>query len=346
MLLLALLPAALAGDDACLACCRAGGMSSCDTHIELFAEGGRVTAAGVAWQVTGVWQLDCEGRATYSPGETFVMDHAPAGGEVLARGGSPLEIHCFQQACALPSGACFSPPDAEGRIQLVSCGTRQPISAAGLSAPPGPDRAAGAQVVVVNGRPLVVQGDAISAPHAPAPVSSATAPAPAAPAAATVAASAPPSTPADTDPFTLFSKALPTDPPDPCKVVADTLRAEARKRVDLGDEKRLRKDTPGALQEYRVALTMESCNAYAWFGVGEVASEAGRPDLAVRALRNTTRLLPTHPRAWTLLGGAYEALRQPQLAAEAYTKALELRPGLPEALDGWRRTAAPVPSPP
>jgi hypothetical protein len=30
-----------------------------------------------------------------------------------------------------------------------------------------------------------------------------------------------------------------------------------------------------------------------------------------------------------------------KLAAEAYGKALELRPGLPEALDGWRRTAAP-----
>ena len=41
------------------------------------------------------------------------------------------------------------------------------------------------------------------------------------------------------------------------------------------------------------------------------------------------------------VGKAYEALRQSQLAAEAYATALELRPGLPEAVEGWRRTATP-----
>ncbi|MFN7143483.1 MAG: hypothetical protein ACK4YP_06905, partial [Myxococcota bacterium] len=100
-------------------------------------------------------------------------------------------------------------------------------------------------------------------------------------------------------------------------------------------------DAAGALSEYRAALTMDVCNAYAWLGIGEIAGGAARPDLAVRALRNTTRILPGHYGAWTMLGKAYEALRQSQLAAEAYATALELRPGLPEAVEGWRRTATP-----
>ena len=88
---------------------------------------------------------------------------------------------------------------------------------------------------------------------------------------------------------------------------------------------------------------MDSCNAYAWLGIGEIAAESGRPDLAVRTLRNATRLLPGHYGAWTALGQQYEALHQDSMAAEAYGKALALRPGLEEALEGWRRTATPTP---
>jgi tetratricopeptide (TPR) repeat protein len=98
------------------------------------------------------------------------------------------------------------------------------------------------------------------------------------------------------------------------------------------------KDKEGAAREYRAALTMDTCNGYAWLGVGEAANALDRPDLAIRSLRVATRLLPRHHGALLLLAKAYEAFGQRPLAAEAYRRALELSPGLPDAVEGYART--------
>ena len=401
------LSAAFAGDDACRACCRAGGLPSCETTLAVYGDGSRLSREVGAWRVSGVWKIGCDGRGVFDASANALLDRPPLGGELLMGVVDPLQVHCFQQACGVPPGTCLSPPDEDGKFFLLECGTGLPADAEAMSRPPSADKYAAGTVVLVDGRPLVVASAAAAsapvstgasfgaspAPSYSPPPSPPTAPAPEpAPAATTTRWSAPATTtswsqpeapalaapvapspsassPASTwsapmasapsapvasapiavspapsagpDPYATFATSLPKDPPEACPAPIEALRSEARKRVDLGDEKRIRRDATGALQEYRAALTMDVCNAYGWLGIGEVASEAARPDLAVRALRNTTRLLPGHYGAWALLGEAYEGLRQTQLAAEAYGEALALRPTLQDALDGWRRTARP-----
>lgn len=372
----ALVPTASAADEACFACCQAGGLSSCAAELRVYGEGARVAREGAVWRVVGLWEIGCDGVGVFDPGATVVLDHSPLVGELIMQALNPLQVHCFQQACALPETTCVTPSDELGRFFLLDCESELPVDGITLSNVSPVTRSPSTKVVVVDGRPLVVQpvnGTAFAAgtsngAHAPsrsgspriAPTgASASAPAapvytPAPPAPVYTPPPAPvytPPAPAVTapvttsapssDPMAALAATLPADPPAACKAPAEALRGEARKRVDSGDDRRIRKDALGALQEYRAALTMDPCNAYAWNGIGDIANEAARPDLAVRALRNTTRLLPGHYGAWSMLGRNYEALRQNTLAAEAYAKALELRPGLPEALDGWRRTAAP-----
>jgi hypothetical protein len=354
----ALVPSARAADDACFACCQAGGLASCQAEIRVYGEGARVAREGAVWRVVGLWEIGCDGVGVFNAGATVVLDHSPLVGELIMQALNPLQVHCFTQACALPATTCVTPSDDLGRFFLLDCDTELPVDGITLSDVKPVTRLPSTKVVVVDGRPLVVQpvtGTVFAAgttngAHAPArsgspriaptgaatPVASVPAPAP-----VPAYTPAPPVAPPSSDPMAALAATLPADPPTACKAPADALRGEARKRVDSGDDRRIKKDALGALQEYRAALTMDPCNAYAWNGIGDIANEAARPDLAVRALRNTTRLLPGHYGAWTMLGRNYEALRQNTLAAEAYAQALQLRPGLPEALEGWRRTAAP-----
>ncbi|MDP2312524.1 MAG: hypothetical protein Q8P41_06425 [Pseudomonadota bacterium] len=366
MVLYSLLLSARAADEGCYACCQAGGLASCNAELRVYGEGSRLSREGGSWRIVGLWEIGCGGQGVFNAGATVALDHPPLGGELVMQAVNPLQVHCFQQACAVPATTCVSPADDMGRFFLLDCQSDLPVDGSILANVTPVTRVPNARVVVVDGRPLVVTpvtGNAFAAGTrngAQAPASSGTRPAttttygtttpaytpptPAPPTATytppapvpTAQPSAPPS-----DPMSALAATLPADPPDTCKAPGEAVRGEARKRVDSGDERRMRKDALGALQEYRAALSMDVCNAYAWNGIGDIASEALRPDLAVRALRNTTRLLPGHYGAWTMLGKNYEALRQSVLAAEAYSKALELRPGLPEALDGWRRTAAP-----
>jgi predicted Zn-dependent protease len=118
----------------------------------------------------------------------------------------------------------------------------------------------------------------------------------------------------------------------------DALKSEARKHVDLGDEHRMRHDAAAAGKEYRAALSMDPCSAYAWIGVGQAATDAARVDIAVKALQVGVRLAPSHYTAWTLLGRNYELMGQRALAAEAYGRALAQRPTLQEAQEGLART--------
>lgn len=139
------------------------------------------------------------------------------------------------------------------------------------------------------------------------------------------------------DAVALLTQGLPRDPPAECEAPMEALRGEARKQVMAGDDLRVGKDAAGAIQKYRAALSMDSCNGYAWLGLGESAVAINRPDIAIRALRNATTLMPQHYGAWTELGQSYEAIRQVDLAVAAYKKAVALKAGLEIPLAGLQR---------
>ncbi len=140
-----------------------------------------------------------------------------------------------------------------------------------------------------------------------------------------------------TDPMTQLTVGLPKDPPQDCEAPSDELHSEARKQVMAGDDLRLAKDVSGAVSKYRAALSMDTCNAYAWFGLGESAIVLNRQDIAIRALHNTITLMPQNYGAWLDLGQAYEAIRQVDAAVAAYQQALAAKPGLQAAVDGLAR---------
>lgn len=133
---------------------------------------------------------------------------------------------------------------------------------------------------------------------------------------------------------------LPRDPPSACEAPMEALRGEARKQVMAGDDLRMAKDGDGAVQKYRAALSMDSCNGYAWLGLGEAALTLKRPDIAIRPLRNATTLMPKHYGAWTELGESYEAIGQNTQAVDAYREALNVKPGHPGAMSGLTRLGA------
>lgn len=147
----------------------------------------------------------------------------------------------------------------------------------------------------------------------------------------------PTSTAPKLDAVAQLTQGLPRDPPEECEAPIEALRSEARKQVMTGDDLRLGKDAAGAIQKYRAALSMDACNGYAWLGLGESAVALERPDIAIRALRNATTLLPQHYGAWTELGQAYEAIQQVDMAISAYKKALALKPGLAVPMAGVQR---------
>ncbi|MSP54053.1 MAG: tetratricopeptide repeat protein [Myxococcales bacterium] len=137
--------------------------------------------------------------------------------------------------------------------------------------------------------------------------------------------------------ITQLTEGLPRDPPEQCQPPPDALRSESRKQVMTGDDLRLAKDASGAIQKYRAAISMDSCNGYGWIGLGESAILLGRPDLAVRTLRNATMLMPQHYGAWLELGQAYESINEVEAAISSYQRALAVKPGLAGAVDGLAR---------
>lgn len=350
--LLAVAPAR-ADDADCTACCRAGGLPACPSALAFVGEGTTSTARDGRWETRGAWILACDGSARPDPEAVHYGKAEPRFGDVVFPF-DPLSVSCIRQACARPAGACVGTPDERGISQVVGCDDGLPLDARALRRPPAPRSGGARLVVVVDGHPVVAEraegGSAAARPVATTAAATASRPAPVAPQAAPIPAPtpAPPvaQAPAEASPWgpvspsaaAPFQLELPAEPADPCAPPADAMRAEARKRVDLGDDRRMAKDRVGAAREYRAALTMDTCNGYAWLGVGEAAQALDRPDLAIRALRVATRLLPRHHGALVLLAKAYEGFGQRPSAAEAYRKALELSPGLPDAVEGYART--------
>ncbi len=322
-MLLLLARLALADDATCLACCQAGGVGDCPTTLEVRTERSATEPVATRWELMGAWVLNCDGSGRFDPTITRRLDHEPEYGEVLGSGANPLAVHCFAQACALPRNVCVGPATASGNVGLVGCDDTLPVDQKSLAVGPGSSPGKGAIVVVIDGRPLVAEpGDQPAAsppPGSPWPV----------PARAPEPARAPLPPPV---------LELPADPPEPCSPAADAGRSESRKRVGTGDDLRITGRSGEALRDYKAALTLDKCNGYAWMSIAQLAGDQARTDLTIRALRNATRLLPTHPGASLMLGRAYESFGQRALAAEAFKRATELAPGSAEAVEGYMRT--------
>lgn len=329
------LTAALADDSMCLACCKAGGISTCETTIQVRTEKSGTEPVGTGWALQGAWIVACDGSGRFDPSFSALFDHEPDYGEVVNSGANPLALHCFSEACAMPKGVCVGPANPDGTVQLVGCDDTLPTDqrelAGGGGLAPGP----GAMVVVIDGRPLVAERQH-GAPLGPRATVPASAPTALPPSEAVPPSPAPSSSPLSSAAPVILE--LPSDPPDPCTPAPDAVRAESRKRVGTGDDFRIAGRTSEALKDYRAALSMDKCNGYAWMSIAQVANDLARTDLAIRALRNTTRLLPAHPGGWMMQGKAYEAFGQRNLAAQAFKKATELAPGNAEAIEGYMRT--------
>ncbi|MCB9792431.1 MAG: tetratricopeptide repeat protein [Alphaproteobacteria bacterium] len=131
----------------------------------------------------------------------------------------------------------------------------------------------------------------------------------------------------------------PPAPGESCSTPA-SLIAESRRHVDLGNEAEIAQDAQTAADEYRAAITMDACNAFAWASLGSLALREGQPDEAVKALRVALRLRPEHYGAATDLGTAYERLGQTDRAVEAYRAALAAKPEHAPAKQGLSRLGA------
>jgi hypothetical protein len=132
---------------------------------------------------------------------------------------------------------------------------------------------------------------------------------------------------------------VPDLPPSPC-VPNPAMRRAGLTQVDQGDEARIDGDLPRAAGHYRMGVTLDACNAYAWAGLGQVLLNAKSPRTAVAALETATRLMPSHFRAWTQLGQMREELGLVHDAIAAYQEALVVRDGYPPAVDGLYRASS------
>jgi len=257
--------------------------------------------------VVGAWTLSCDGKGRFDEFASAPFSGRPVMGQVSTNGVPKAALRCFVESCTLPANTC--PGQVDGAPVIEACGGGA-LTALALSTP-GTPRAA-----------------------PPAPPASAVAAAPqAAPAPRAAAAGAPL--------LTVRDLALPAAPTGECQI-ADALKAESRKRVDMGNQAEITGAHADAAGEYRAALTMNPCNANAWTNLGLLALSMSRPDIAARALSAAVRLRPKHYGAATALGDAYASLGQPDLARAAYEKALVARPGHRQALAGLQRLGSGV----
>lgn len=153
----------------------------------------------------------------------------------------------------------------------------------------------------------------------------------------TTGASSPPATSSPTRSEDLPSIEVPSPPEDARCRTSDALRKESRKHGDLGNEAVIRDDPVTARDEYRAAIALDPCNAYAWADLGALALRVGDVGAALAALEQAVRFMPRHYTAWTHLGQAREAQGRYGPARDAFRRALEIRPGHPPALEGLRR---------
>jgi hypothetical protein len=353
------LGAAHAGEDECVACCRAAGLSGCRTSIRMYGEGSVASAEAGAWRIMGLWFLDCDGQGRFEAGSTVVLPEMPVSGELLISTSPRGAFHCFSQACSFPEQACFERLGGD-RLRLVDCRDGAPMPAVQL-AQPGPTPPGSETIIVVVGaRPLVVT------PVTPQPSKALSPPAGAccgSPQGGSLfgaevqravvvqreiepgGSSALPSPSAERDrgrdAAGRFVLEIPEPPLSSSCDTAEMLRTESRRRVDVGNETELAGNVQQAIDEYRAAITLDPCNPYAWADLGALALKLDRAPQAALALSQAVEQQPRHYTAFSNLGLAYEALGQPALARQAFAAALALRPHHQPAIEGLERTSTP-----
>jgi hypothetical protein len=343
-----------AGEDECVACCKAAGLSGCRTSLRMYGEGSMATAEGGAWRVLGLWFLDCDGTARFESGSTAVVAEMPVSGELLLSGTHAAAFHCFTQGCSYPELACFDVMSPQ-RMRLVDCEDGAAMTALQLAQGGPPPPGSETIIAVVGDKPLVVEPvqRPPTPPHPAAPEQGCCgrglfghdAPARAAvvtqsPAAGLQASPDPPElgvARGSSEVGVVFD--IPAPPLSPECGTAEVLRTESRRRVEVGNEATLRGDLQAASDEYRAALTLDPCNPYAWADLGSLALQLGQVNEAAIALAQAVEIQPRHYTAHTNLGLAYESLGQYQLAWDAYSAALALRPHHQPAKRGQERVA-------
>ena len=131
VLLALLLPTASAGAQRCVECCQEQGLASCPTRMRVVGEGSESRREGSAWRVNGLWWLDCERGASFEPGATVVLSHAPSDGEIIRLASPPETVRCYSAHCGVPAEACII--EEAGTFQLLRCADAQPLSAMEMS---------------------------------------------------------------------------------------------------------------------------------------------------------------------------------------------------------------------
>src|SRR5687767_3743870 len=75
--LLFLVAASSADDATCIACCKAGGLGSCPTTIQVRTEKSGTEPVGVGWELQGAWVVACDGSGRFDPSINASFDHEP-----------------------------------------------------------------------------------------------------------------------------------------------------------------------------------------------------------------------------------------------------------------------------
>lgn len=368
LLMLFVSPLSIAGERECISCCQAGGLASCRPSLRMIGPGSVISPEAGAWRTLGLWTIPCEGDGRFDPGATAVSSENPLEGEVLTSGIPLVAIHCFRQACKLPEGSCLY-LKTEGRTRILNCESGDSLSAAALKIPGQKRMESGSVTAIVGDRPLVVQltegrpprSLALPSVASPTPLDKPSQPllldgipyypaedaAPKNPpesrvdsALLTSSSAAPPEpthSPSPTAPVGVIAIELPAPAAEDRCTDSPTLRSESHRRVDIGNEALAAGRPQKAVDEYRAALTIDRCDAYAWAAIGGLALEQGRSDLAITAFQQTLRFNPRHYLAAARLGLAWERQGRLDLAVESFRRSLEIRPGFPEAAQGLER---------
>ncbi|MCB9764281.1 MAG: tetratricopeptide repeat protein [Alphaproteobacteria bacterium] len=365
LLLGALMGTAQADEFSCRQCCTASGLDSCEPALRVVGEDSLVVARVQGdFEVVGLWVAQCDGTAFFEIDETARFDHSPTTGEVAPA--SPQLLRCFLETCSLPGGTCpqavgrypvlrrcsdgapisdqdlsrkgQKPPSGQGTTTVMING-RAVVAVEAKPATPPPGRVGGvstaAQPTVTQPtvtQPAVTQ-PAVTPPTQAAPVAQPTpvaqpAPQPTAvtiPSAQPAAVAAPTQVSIGGQPDADVDVSAPKRPPQTCNTAAALIK-ESTRHVDLGNEAEVSAQLGKAADEYRAAITMHPCNAFAWVALGRLALRVGRPDQAVQSLEIGLELAPNHYGAATELGRAYEALGQRARAIDAYNAALAANP--------------------
>lgn len=307
-----LVATALAGTPGYQACCSAAGAVACPTELSVAGPGGAFAVEGAATRLTGVWTLACDGGARFDPAASQLTAARPPEGGVI----SPIAqsaAACFDAACGLPAALCVR---HEGdRARVTACDGTPATLALWQSLPVEDTRAA-----VVDKRVLTVRDVTATTPR---------------PAIAALPPVTPATSVAAAAPLTAPDLTVPDAPPDPCRPSAERLASQAQ--VGDGNSAAMKGDYGYALQRYRAAITLNTCNAFAWADMGEAFLALHDAGKARTTLLIATRLMPSHYTAWANLGKSNEILGDLLAAADAYGKALETKPDFGPAIEGLAR---------